>query len=834
MTTDFILRTGGANGIHFIQKGIPFAKNELWQKDVILIDRQGKKIIPQTKILKKHSNGSIAWLSVAFLENIEGEEKEYYLSESRDLSLKEPLNIPRIQGENSSLYVYKNGRKYYAVRPFVQMETGRVYMDFQEPAIVESGNVFKTMRIDGCFGELPIKGSCFVTLYAEIERISYEMRFTVMDNLQMTAQGLEISSFKKTIESTHDSYCIRLLGDDYQLIASGRDNVFFKSEEMGNGEYREIGDGFVYAPIQYNKAFQWLDGIARTIHLDINTSVSALISEEKENADKNFYAIISSTYYQKKGLLEAVNTSPTVEYTLGLVKKYKNVVQGGFEAGHMPYSYDAYRNEWGPRNTRPGETEYNLWYAYMYSGSEELNRLLCDSIECWADTVIYRGKFKEINGVNRYKTGEFYNRIHACFSQPYYGDLSGLYMSYLMTGNEYFKEIFLLSANFLCSDIERNGTLLCNEWMNGKLKRELWATGARTRFMAQIRPLWFAYELTNDEKYKKAAEKYELWIEKAQTKDGFWYQVYDRNFNPACIDDLKIPWEGACPVKNYIMLYGSRALAEYQRMSGSQRIKNVLIKFGDYLLTEITPQGLIWSPVANEDLYPTGEDGTRGICPHTAVMAVASLLDVYELTKNSKYLKGLLALLRFYISTLGGVYEAKTLGNNRANYLRIAPRLASLFQKEYKTAADMGYFDMIGIFNNSARLTERYKDFNRNNKTISMAEYETPVGKVITIYYKSEYHLSTYRFNAKIIHYKLSDEQYLWYGGEVTVKPDGCYTDCILKGADCKSFIQLPIRVEAKEDVHAQVVSWNGEEAKIIMDKKYNIKCDKKIRVVFV
>ena len=819
---EYILKTGGSCGRHLIKKGIPFEKGVLKNEHIALEDKDGNIKTVQTNILKKHDDGSIAWLSAAFSEHLQGEDKTYKIIES-DASSAHFSGQINVSAKNDTVFL-KKGEKQISARLFAEADGIREYMNICNVNTVEEGAVYKTLCLKGSFPALPILGEIYITLCSDIDRVYFEIRFTTLCDITMTAQGLEVESENEFI--CENEYCIK---SSDGISAATKDNVRFKSKDMGNGGFVPCKNGFIFSPIQYNKPFLWLDGIARTIHMNIGFDMN--IGEEIQDANEEYYSVLPWECYKKAGLIETKNISPAVKRTIDIVECYKDVVNCGFEAGHLPYQYNARCKEWSPRDVRPGETEYNLWFGYMYTGSEKLERLIRESAEGWADTSVYRGRFSEIHGANRYKTGKCYNTATSCFNQPYYGDTSGLYMSYLMTGNKYFKEMFLLCTDYICRDIERNGTLLCNIWENGVLEREMWTIGARTRFFIQLRPLWFAYELTGEQRYRLAAEKYEDWVEKAQAEKGFWYQIYDKDVKPMELYGADVPWEGAKPVKNYIMLYSCRALADYCRMSGSSRMKKVLIKFGDYLLNEISEQGYMWSPVADETLYATGEDGSRGVCPLTGCMAVTSLIDVYEFTGDTSYLKGMLSLLRYYIASLGGVCESNQLGNNRANFIRTAPRIAALLENEKETVMKLGYADIIGVFDNGAKKSERYDEFNLKSSQMSLAEYKTPIGDVIMLCYKSIWHLATYKFNAAKFTQKLSEDNCIWYGAQTVIKKDGCYADCMLKGVDCKSFVKLPIRVYTDEAVTVNVKYWDGKQAEVCLDGEARLENDNNIEV---
>ena len=66
------------------------------------------------------------------------------------------------------------------------------------------------------------------------------------------------------------------------------------------------------------------------------------------------------------------------------------------------------------------------------------------------------------------------------------------------------------------------------------------------------------------------------------------------------------------------------------------------------------------------------------------------------------------------------------------------------------------------------------------------------------------------------------------------IEKDACYTDCVLKGVDCKSFVKLPVRIISDEPVRIDVLYWDGKEARIKSSKEVCYECDGNIKVEVV
>ena len=74
--------------------------------------------------------------------------------------------------------------------------------------------------------------------------------------------------------------------------------------------------------------------------------------------------------------------------------------------------------------------------AYMATGDPALFKVMNESAEFWADVEVYKGSLKEVYGANRYRTAASYTGNRFKTSHPYYGDSSGLYMTYVLTAGD--------------------------------------------------------------------------------------------------------------------------------------------------------------------------------------------------------------------------------------------------------------------------------------------------------------------------------------------------------------------------------------------------------------
>lgn len=84
------------------------------------------------------------------------------------------------------------------------------------------------------------------------------------------------------------------------------------------------------------------------------------------------------------------------------------------------------------------------------------------------------------------------------------------------------------------------------------------------------------YELTQDERYKKAADKWANLFYLGQRHNGSWLE----NYNP-----VKNRWEGE-PAAGYMRSYTVPALIEYHKLTGNKAIAECIVKAADVLINE--------------------------------------------------------------------------------------------------------------------------------------------------------------------------------------------------------------------------------------------------------
>lgn len=351
--------------------------------------------------------------------------------------------------------------------------------------------------------------------------------------------------------------------------------------------------------------------------------------------------------------------------------------------------------------------------AYMATGNNLLFNAMCESAEFWADVYIYKGDIADVYGANRYRLS--FTEYQSRTSHPYYGDSSGLYMTYVLSGNEYLLDIYKIAIEHIYKNMYLSTNMGHNyphmyQWHQGHPIRLAYV---ESRYMIQARPLYYAYNLFGDAKYKEAALEIARWAESAQTEDGYWYQAMYDTGAPLVQGGQSSP-----AVKIYIWMFGLRGVSFLSRYESSPEITKVLTKAADFICKELEDYGPgLWHPTGNADVYEFAEDGSRGKARHEDIMAIEILYSAYRLTHNEKHLEAMLKSMKTWLSSMNPDGTCiLTLGNygvttgygagGTTNYtlFTIAREVASLFKKEADLVKKLGYGYMLDVFDENAHM----------------------------------------------------------------------------------------------------------------------------------
>jgi hypothetical protein len=343
-----------------------------------------------------------------------------------------------------------------------------------------------------------VAGDWFITMYSGDNRLYQEFKFTAKGDRNISTETLNISfadGFGEAEFTENSPVNDTLTVSDRMTISKEGLSVILATKDVTrfNGAVSEdaCNNGFVYstafnewrfAPIQYGVPHFWHDGVTRTARLDMSFYDDAPTPDETEREEAWAFTppsvTVNSERFVNAGIIEDNNLSPAITRTENLITSMYGDLWNHFQAGKMPHSLEIdYENEEiittfrGGRyenafDRSGGEVEYNLWKAYMNTGNPVMFDILAESSEFWTDFMVYRGKIDKLQGTNRYQTAVDDN-VSFRTNMPFYGDLSGLYMSYCVTGDPYIKESFKLAADFWEKSIrDAGGVPMLSYWYN--------------------------------------------------------------------------------------------------------------------------------------------------------------------------------------------------------------------------------------------------------------------------------------------------------------------------------------------------------------------------------
>lgn len=377
--------------------------------------------------------------------------------------------------------------------------------------------------------------------------------------------------------------------------------------------------------------------------MDSSIDLDGLSKKLKKGAK----AIQSPEYYLKNGAIKSTYIPDFLNDTIEGLKKAYELTDSRYEAGNVPAAIDTEQSKYIMYEVQLGETNVYLTDLYMMTGDAELYDIIQANATAFADCSVYRGGLDMIYGANRYRVGRLYDEKNFRASHPYYGDATGQYASWLITGNSYYEETFKIMVDHLVNNAKLQKNMGYNvprmiDWFNDAGTPELTAH-VECRYMMEIRALGIAEKLYGGGEYKSTADNVIGWAGNAITNDGFWYQAYFDDGTP-----LVQSSQTQAAVKNYTMLYGARALTDYYEMYPSNDLKTLMEKFGTYLVGEIKNSNFISD--VKEDLYEENEDGTSGQMSTVNIMASDYLFDLYEICSKDIYLTAGVKLLSYWIA----------------------------------------------------------------------------------------------------------------------------------------------------------------------------------------
>ena len=844
----------GVEGIQTIERGLLLPNGFVTDiNDIILIDDNETNYPIQAECTEKWENGSIKWISAAFQVELDAlETKKLKIVRGRQKTAKQ-VSVEKKKGgyllSNGSInvsvssygidYIEKNNKMLVnEIGMYAQIyQIDKTYnLSDCSIDIMREGDVLATVRLKGIICD-ELEAEWLITLTAGSDIVHNEFRYITKDDVIMSTIALSCNMGTINKYSYNEDAPIyrdgEIIGADWISCNDAMSKVSFVSHDVERfrGGMGKDDSGYMihdnkidFAPIICKNKFSFYDGMSRTAKIDI------LFEGDEEShlsvLKKSASAIHPPEYYKSCGILQSTFIPDFVRVMIDEFKSDDSYRYARYEAGGIPTSVDSYMGRVGMFEVRHGETDFHLSYAYMLTGDSDLYDIIMEDAECFADCSVYRGKFDILYGANRYRTGRLYDAAQFRRTHPFYGDATGIYQSYLISGRRYFEETFHIMTDHLVINANSAKNMGLNvprmiDWTSGE---PTLTNYVECRYMMSIRALYIAEKRYGGGQYEQVCKNIALWAKNAQTEKGFWYQAYRDSGELLYQSGQNQP-----PIKNYLMLYGGRGLIDYYLMSGDENAGVAVKKLADYFLEErVLPSGYLMN-VSKDKTYERNEDGSRGQYTFINMMATDYMFDAYSITGDKRYLEAMIQFLRYWLAQqlpggfLAQSYDEYGYGNS------VSPPFAAL---------NMNIFSLVDRLDCFFRNNEDRVKSIQGGEDLLIAWYgsRTPI-KHSYIYksYNYEVTANLFEYNGEKVAYFVNNsgaESGLWTKN-LSIKPDrsgGIWTNAknkliyenetylekTLDQFEAVYSVQLPLKLKNQTDVFYANVLQNDDNGYVI------------------
>ncbi len=851
----------GVSGKAFFRRGLPFAEGILKDEKQFYLKGEDEKIPDlQTKVIERYSDGSIKWLSVAFAAELEA-----YQSYRLDGVFKKRTDTVKLLAKEEKGIVLENDKFKVTVKDgkvasiisegkevlgkngislSVKNDEGKHLFNAEEAKIYVNGSIYAVARLKGRFADTNAYADWFITIYADDLRISHMVKFSSKDANVFSAQLIETEladEFKNTFCRERVEHNGNLYLSDWacsetengtNVVMTTTDVKRFHKAMAPTGVHNgfEIsGNHITFAPIQYDIPFLWPDGVMRTAHLEMSFSQTEGAKLRAENEKKRIFEnpvlTIPSKWFVAMGALDDDSKSEVITRHDRLLASMYGFYWNHFEAGKLPNGLKV--DFVSEKVTAPatvershGEINYAILKAYMNSSDPKLFDLNNDVTEHWTDIIQYHGMHKELEGANRYHSGDFFNdNLNFCVSMPYYGDLSGLYLTYCMTGDPYIEERFRSGIDFIVESTKLNGVPILSYWST-----EMYAVHKSPEFQFRCcsitRALYFAYSLYGKKCYKEAAESINHWLYEGQSADGSFYEDYYYDTKQPFIKYIN--GKIFNQLKTYIMTFGARAVSEYCRMSGDETAISVMERLAKYFIDNMDPRGFMWSPTNSGDEY--GVSNNKSSCVVTSSGAACFLAHMYEVTQNPIYFITVLKLWRFCISIWGSKGGSGQLQGSQVPSIIGMQTASKMIKENLDFVLLEGFADVAAALHTDTKQTYGvYPCHNHLYERFVINTFDTLWGNLIYFNYrKSPVHGDTSENIAFDFDFEISNDRRLWYGETISVndKSGIIALHKTLREVEIIQLLQTDIVVsDMTGDAELEIIKYTRDEIRILLRK---------------
>lgn len=847
-------RNGIAVRDYFFRRGIALEKGQIYQADDICIKDNETIITSNAECLQKYDDGSVCWLLVSGVVSLNANEckvlkvtngtaeplKTKYVQDSVRTTVSNdkfdivfgPQGIEslkydgseRLNGTPVNLYATVGGETYY--------------LAVTEVSVLKNTKAYSKFKLKGRLSD-EIAGEMYVTVPEGSSRIQVDHRITVENNFYIQSTGLTVGAAYKDADegSVVDSDWLDL--GEMQL-ASYDNTRFDGATNVASATGYVIGKDFVnFAPIVNGKEYYYYDGFSRTAHLYISFYGDA--QNWAKTLSKPPSVRVDNEQYVRAGQIMTTHMSALAKKCMESFKFGYSKSIGIFNAGILPYEINSELGMVGRFGTMPGEIEYNFGVCYMQSGDEEMYRHMFDLSEVRADLCAYRGGRPDIYGCLRGATTTDTYRFNMAHS--YYGDQGGLYMTYVLSGDEWVWDTFKMSLEKTLSDMYLHQSLdgsrafLYRTWsLDPSSPTGVSPEYHESRGMIRARTYYLAAQILEDDRYLQAMQDLLHWSKAAQRPDGsyphFMYNDGGKYFDSVTSEEI---------VKDYVMLYGVRGITQLLDFTDNKDALDITLKVADYLCYQRENFGeVLWYPNSNKAVYNLNDGGGRGPSPMTTSLAIDVMCTAFEHSGSERYLKTLADFLSAFLGMeIGGIgaedYGAESIAPRGdrlkvgesprgSSLLRCSDNLSKIFDENRDRLKELGYEDLLIIFNADAKPAEKGELVKYEFPDVIHNVYESGNEKALflrNMCAKDNDPNGDWSKTTQLI-YK---ENKLWQGVKNIIKDSKSVTlEKYLKQAEGYSAIQRPIYTEQLiGEAEVNVVSYDEDKIEIELDGDFDI-----------
>ena len=817
----------------FFRRGIALEEGLVYNTEEVCIKENGSIIPSAAEATERYEDGSIRWLLVSAKMDLKPNElKNLTVTNGKydgsGTAIEEDSNSIRVRtdrlcvtantgGVTSIIWDGKEMLNNNPINLYAIIEGVTHYMRASEVTVLKDTASYKKLKLKGFIAD-GLEGEMYVTVADNASGVHIEHRHHFYEQITVQSMGIIVG------EKYSGTEVGKVINEDYldlgSMQLSSYENTRFNNAvcDPTLTGYVIEEDRVLFAPLIHKASFKWADGASRTMHLHIN-----FINSSKEYAKTLSLppsVKVDAEQYKKGGQIKTTDQNILLKQAVETVKhSYKKSVRK-LAAGALCSDADIQLNKGTPGVSSGGDVEYNLGMGYMLTGDEEVYRHMVDLSEARADLAVYKGSKADVIGCVRTHLFSTFSDNSAFHNHGYYSDEGGMYMTYMLSGNEYVGEMFELAVEKTMKDMyvkTGNGGRgpVVTYWQdratnpNGNTS---YADFMEARGMIRARTMYLASRYFHDDRYRQTAYDIVKWAINCQESFGGFNQVYWNNGMKYYLTTPDRPNEPYLPFKDYTMLYGFRGINQLLDWEVDEDTLGLVCRVADYLCSHYERFGpFLMQPNSDIELTAYDETGGRRTSAVTTLLALDVICSAYEHTKNERYFEAICAFTEelFCITIDGwalgpaptkgdGTGETTPDGQRSVSILRTVDDLSVIFKENRDRLKEMGYESLYVAFTEDTKVADDAV-VNVKHPHVTQNVYESSEGKVLFLSNNST-ELKSYTEGWDRDIEARFDENKLWQGANNAVELNSSVTlEKFLEHKDRIIALQRPICVEEIE-----------------------------------